>query len=318
VGESSRDGWDFFISYAQADQLWAEWIAWTLEEDGYRVLVQAWDFVPGGNWVQGMQAGVTDADRMIAVLSSRYLKSVYGGAEWQTVWASDPSGSNRKLLVVRVEKCDRPGLLAGVIGVDLFGITEAAAETRLQDMVSAAISGRSKPVRKPSFPGMNRAMRSAIRFPGTYQQAYAEVAQAVLSSLSIVDSVVSARAFVSQAAHQIREASATIPEFYLGEFFDVFKDAAIAQARKELAECERAVEEAKAEANVASIKLTARLDVARNAGDLEAQHAVWREREVRQAACQAKIDTASARLDPINIRIEVIKDLAGELRVDLS
>lgn len=126
VTESSRDGWDFFISYAQADQLWAEWIAWTLEEDGYRVLVQAWDFVPGSNWVRGMQAGVTDADRMIAVFSSRYLRSVYGSAEWQTVWASDPSGTSRKLPVVRVEECGRPGL-AGVIGVDLLRISEATA-----------------------------------------------------------------------------------------------------------------------------------------------------------------------------------------------
>ncbi|WP_241830645.1 toll/interleukin-1 receptor domain-containing protein [Parafrankia colletiae] len=28
-------GWDFFVSYTQTDQPWAEWIAWTLEEAGY-------------------------------------------------------------------------------------------------------------------------------------------------------------------------------------------------------------------------------------------------------------------------------------------
>jgi hypothetical protein len=39
-----------FISYTLTDQQWAEWIAWVLEEEGgYRVLVQAWDFVPGTN-----------------------------------------------------------------------------------------------------------------------------------------------------------------------------------------------------------------------------------------------------------------------------
>src|SRR6185312_4922076 len=59
--ENSPGGWDFFISYTQADRAWAEWIAWILEEDGHRVLVQAWDFVPGTNWVQGMQAGTRDA-----------------------------------------------------------------------------------------------------------------------------------------------------------------------------------------------------------------------------------------------------------------
>ena len=96
-----------------------------LEEDGHRVLVQAWDFVPGSNWIQGMQAGTRDAARTIAVLSRDYLESVYGGAEWQAAWASDPAGTGRKLLAVRVAECDRPGLLAGVIGVDLFGLAEA-------------------------------------------------------------------------------------------------------------------------------------------------------------------------------------------------
>jgi len=86
AGGDSPGGWDFFVSYAQADRAWAEWIAWILEEDGHGVLVQAWDFVPGTNWVQGMQAGTRDAARTIAVLSRDYLESVYGGAEWQVVF----------------------------------------------------------------------------------------------------------------------------------------------------------------------------------------------------------------------------------------
>lgn len=76
------EGWDFFISYTQADRAWAEWIAWVLEEDGHKILVQAWDFAPGSNWIQGMQAGVTRAARTIAVLSPAYLESEYGTAEW--------------------------------------------------------------------------------------------------------------------------------------------------------------------------------------------------------------------------------------------
>ena len=101
-GRVRRAGGDFFVSYTQTDRAWAEWIAWTLEEDGYRVLMQAWDFVPGSNWMQGMQAGIRDAARTIAVLSPDYLRSVYGGAEWQAAWASDPAGQERKLLPVRV------------------------------------------------------------------------------------------------------------------------------------------------------------------------------------------------------------------------
>ncbi|MCH8289827.1 toll/interleukin-1 receptor domain-containing protein, partial [Candidatus Poribacteria bacterium] len=35
---------DFFVSYNRADRAWAEWIAWHLEEAGYTVVIQAWDF----------------------------------------------------------------------------------------------------------------------------------------------------------------------------------------------------------------------------------------------------------------------------------
>jgi hypothetical protein len=164
AGDGPGAGWDFFVSYTQADRAWAEWIAWILEENGHRVLVQAWDFVPGSNWIQGMQAGTRDAARTIAVLSPEYLDSVYGSAEWQAAWAQDPDGTERKLLTVRVRQYDRPGLLAGVVGVDLFGYAEADAKTRLQRMITQAMAGRAKPDKPPRFPG--RAVPREPRFPG--------------------------------------------------------------------------------------------------------------------------------------------------------
>jgi hypothetical protein len=166
-GDESRGEWDFFVSYTQADRAWAEWIAWILEEDDHRVLVQAWDFVPGSNWIQGMQAGTRDAARTIAVLYPDYLESVYGGAEWQAAWSQDPDGTSRKLLVVRVRACDWPGLLGGVDGVDVFKLAEAAAKARLRRMISDALAGRAKPDAPPGFPGAGRAMPREPRFPAT-------------------------------------------------------------------------------------------------------------------------------------------------------
>jgi hypothetical protein len=65
-----------FISYSQANRRWAERIAWVLEEHGhYKVLVQAWDFVPDSNWIQEMQVGTRAAAHTIAVLSDAYLNS---------------------------------------------------------------------------------------------------------------------------------------------------------------------------------------------------------------------------------------------------
>lgn len=166
-GGDASQGWDFFISYTQADQAWAVWIAWVLEEAEYRVLIQAWDFVPGSNWVKGMQDGAEHATRTIAVLSDDYLESVYAGAEWRAAWGDDPAGAERKLLVIRVRECERPGLLKGVVGFDLFGLGEPDARTLLLAQVKAAVQGRAKPSGKPDFPGAGRAMAAVPRFPGS-------------------------------------------------------------------------------------------------------------------------------------------------------
>jgi hypothetical protein len=64
---------DFFISYSPADERWATWLAWEFEAAGYRTLLQAWDFVPGTNFIDFMDRGVRDAAVVVAVLSERYL-----------------------------------------------------------------------------------------------------------------------------------------------------------------------------------------------------------------------------------------------------
>jgi tetratricopeptide (TPR) repeat protein len=163
--------WDFFLSYAQADRAWAEWIAGILEAAGYRVFIQAWDSVPGSNWLQAMQAGTRDAARVIAVLSHDYLDSVYCAAEWQAAWARDPDGTGRLLLTVRVTACDRPGLLAGIVGMDLFGLGEREAAARLLSMVAAAETGRGKPPTSSGYPGSGQAIQAAT-FPGAAPRAW--------------------------------------------------------------------------------------------------------------------------------------------------
>lgn len=149
--ENGSSEWDFFVSHAPQDQGWAEWIAAVLESDNNRVLVQAWDFVPGVNWPALLQAGLVGSGRMVAVLSRAYLASVGGNAEWQAVWAADPSGDGRRLIPVRVEACD-PQVL-GLVGtrrwIDLADLSgpahESTARQRLLAGVEAARAGRVRP-----------------------------------------------------------------------------------------------------------------------------------------------------------------------------
>ncbi|MGW6931367.1 FxSxx-COOH system tetratricopeptide repeat protein, partial [Lentzea sp. NPDC054927] len=160
------DQWDFFVSYTATDRAWAEWVAWELEEAGHQVLIQAWDMVPGSNWVNLMHQGVQNAERTIALLSLTYLSSVYGTSEWQAAWGDDPLAEKRKLLVFRVEECERRGLLKSVVSQDLFGVPEGVVRQRLHEGVRAAQTGRVKPSVPPEFPGRTRAVVTEPRFPG--------------------------------------------------------------------------------------------------------------------------------------------------------
>jgi len=75
---ASADGgtgprWDFFISYDPADREWADWIAWTLDEAGYRILHDRWDLVAGGNRQVFLQEGIADSGRTLAIVSRHYV-----------------------------------------------------------------------------------------------------------------------------------------------------------------------------------------------------------------------------------------------------
>jgi tetratricopeptide (TPR) repeat protein len=126
--------------------------------------------VGGSNWISRVDEGVARTARTVAVLSPDYLSSVYGTAEWQTAWAADPQGQQRKLITVRVRGERPPGLLSGVVGIDLVGLSEAAARRRLHAEITAAVRGRAKPGAAPPFP--LRAVPVAPRFPGALPEVF--------------------------------------------------------------------------------------------------------------------------------------------------
>lgn len=166
------DPLDFFVSYAEVDLPWAEWIAWTLEKAGYRVLIQAWDFVSGANRVASLSNGIGRTSRTIAVLSDNYADYKLGPAEWQSAFLKDPAGHERRLLVVRVTDCHRPSVLEQIVSVDLFDEAEGSARDVLLTSVEVAVNGgRNKPAsapafpltKKPDFPGAARADSVAVK-----------------------------------------------------------------------------------------------------------------------------------------------------------
>ena len=101
----------FFISYNKADRQWAEWIAWQLEQAGYSVIIQAWDFLAGSNFVLEMHKAAIEAEQTLAVLSPNYLNALYTQPEWAAALVQDPTGADGKLVPVRVQDCKPQGIL---------------------------------------------------------------------------------------------------------------------------------------------------------------------------------------------------------------
>ncbi len=157
---------DFFISYTGHDRAWAEWVAWVLEAAGYSVVIQAWDFRVGGNFVLDMQRATIESKRTIAILSALYLDKSFPQPEWSAAFAQDPTSQERKLIPIRVEDCNPPGLLQQMVYTDVFNCDEAEAQQRL---LSAVQDGRMKPEQKPNFPNQSAEQHRPDRvlFPGT-------------------------------------------------------------------------------------------------------------------------------------------------------
>src|SRR5512132_1862861 len=140
AGEGSKD---FFVSYSGADRAWAEWIAWVLEEAGYTVVLQAWDFRPGSNFVLEMQQAAAQAERTIAVFSPDFLASRFTAPEWAAAFARDPTGALGLLLPVRVRECEPKGLLPQISYIDLLGVDDK--DIARERLLAGVKRGRAKP-----------------------------------------------------------------------------------------------------------------------------------------------------------------------------
>ncbi len=151
---------DFFISYTGKDKAWAEWIAWQLEQAGYKALIQAWDFKSGGVFPGDMHRALQQSARVLAVLTPDYMTSAFCLPEWQAAFADDPTGVKGTLVCIRVADFKPDGLLRGRSYIDLVGVSESTARELLLDRLK---TGRAKPATAPAYPLTDPAL--APSFP---------------------------------------------------------------------------------------------------------------------------------------------------------
>jgi hypothetical protein len=144
---------DFFVSFNRADRAWATWIAWVLEEAGYSVWFQDWDF--RGNFVEHMNRAHAQAHRTLAVLSDHYFGSDFTLAEWSARLAQDPAAREDRLVPVKVGPLTGEWIGHPLVYADLTGCGEEEAQGRLLGRVKKALDAgyRDKPPTRPGFPG---------------------------------------------------------------------------------------------------------------------------------------------------------------------
>jgi hypothetical protein len=142
---------DFFVSHAGQDQCWAEWLAWQLVQAGYDVELDVWDWAPGQDFVARMQVALSRAERVLAVWSLAYFRSVFGAAELRAGFVRQAHVEGR-VVPVLVEPARVPELYASLIYVDLVGLDEADAVARLRARLTAG-----RPRTAPGFPARGPA-----------------------------------------------------------------------------------------------------------------------------------------------------------------
>jgi len=160
---------DFFVSFTGADRPWAAWLLAELDAAQYSSVSQLRDFVAGGNFALDMHRAAQRARRTLGVLSPMALRAPYVLQEWAQRLAADPTGEQRALVLVRVEACEPEGLLGPVVYVDLVGLDEAAARSRLREELAAVARGERRLAGDPAFPGGGQPAAAAgvgrPRFP---------------------------------------------------------------------------------------------------------------------------------------------------------
>ena len=114
----SGRGTDFFVSHAGRDTAWAEWLAWQLQQAGYTVELDVWDWAPGEDFVARMAAALESADRLLAVCTEAYVASAFGRAELRAAFAQQSAG---QIVPVLIEPVTLPPLYAPLIHVGRTG-----------------------------------------------------------------------------------------------------------------------------------------------------------------------------------------------------
>jgi len=156
-----------FLSYDKRDQDWAEWIWWHLEDGGHPTL-RCWELEPGSNREIVWNTAFEQTEHILALFSQAYLERLNEQPAWSPALAMDPGGQQGRLIPVRIQECELPGIFNSITAIDLFDLAEDDA---LEMLLRGLAGKRPRPSRSPVFPGKVQQALSKISppFPGNPQ-----------------------------------------------------------------------------------------------------------------------------------------------------
>ncbi|HSV65008.1 MAG TPA: toll/interleukin-1 receptor domain-containing protein [Mycobacteriales bacterium] len=152
IGESaSGRPVDFYVSHAGTDEDWATWIAQQLEDAGYTVELDVWNWAAGIDVIDATQRALDRADRVLAVWTPEYFIRTWAQLEHRVSFAAAQAQPGWLVPIV-VRSCPDeaiPRLYRTLIRAELVGLSEPAARARLLE----AVAGPSRPTRPLPYPG---------------------------------------------------------------------------------------------------------------------------------------------------------------------
>ncbi|PIM71154.1 hypothetical protein CTU88_19355 [Streptomyces sp. JV178] len=137
-----------YVSYAGPDRVWAEWVAWQLQQAGHQVLIDVWDWHAGDDFVEAMKRGLAQADALVALFSHSYFEQ----GRWTGTEIEAALAQGKRLIPLAIEHVphDRiPENLTKRLRRNLWGLDEATAAAAVLE----AVGGTKRPHNPPTFPG---------------------------------------------------------------------------------------------------------------------------------------------------------------------
>lgn len=126
---------DFFLSYSTKDEAFARFVDDVLRQAGYGVFAQFRDIPAGANFVREMQKGLAQSERVVALLSPRYVASDHCQAEWSAAYADDPSGEKRKLVPLLIAPADLAPLARQIVYKPLVALSAQDAAKAILEAI---------------------------------------------------------------------------------------------------------------------------------------------------------------------------------------